>query len=432
MIFRKQSVFICHVREQKVVAELIFQKLSSSGFRVYLDRRDLEPGDSADGQLRALVQSADLFVFLMSKASLAPGRFASTELSWRKTSHPVASAENLLVVELLDVDREAKDYADPYLLALVAAEVKGDPAAFVAEGIKHRRSRKLHVPRLIAIALAVVVLATAIVAYLTPVPPKPPDQVPDDPVVYITPGDAMGYAKLGNRESGQWTERLMAVLAERESTEAKRKDWLVVNEWTKVRSGWPEMKDAGLIPAPELDRMAPKEILRATGIRTETLQSGVEHVWLSFERDPRVKPIYAVGDKSALILIPPRALNRKLVIRVAAFARASTEELAKVKVLAATLEKVQPDGGGSSIDLEELSEITESPRFSGLYNRILETQRDRGVAFEVVREITANESASFRLTLIQGVEPAPGANYVFYPLGIKLDQARTEILVVED
>ncbi|AVP98565.1 hypothetical protein C7S18_15830 [Ahniella affigens] len=134
---RKFSVFICHVREQRDVAELIFQKLGDSDIEVLVDRTQIEDGDRPDDSLKDLVERADLFVFLLTKESFDPLRYVHTEVQWRKEAHPIARKENLLVAEWPDVER-GKVRLDPYLEALVKLEVKGHYAAHIAQAIVDR------------------------------------------------------------------------------------------------------------------------------------------------------------------------------------------------------------------------------------------------------------------------------------------------------
>lgn len=435
----KGSVFVCHVREQKNIAELIFQKLGDSGIEVLFDRDQVDDGSRPDGPLKELVERADLFVFLLTQDSLDPNRYVHTEVAWRKHSHPIARKNNLLVAEWPNLDRSTQQL-DPYLDVLVKLEVKGHYAAHIAQAIEDRFKERAggiwgvwqtvrNHWRVAAIVFVAVIVASAYFSSNSDTTDHRPITVERSPDFKSLPIPSSElYAKIGNLEGANWTERLVSVLGEDDRATIKRNDWVIVNEWIKTRSGLPDQTEQGLIPATEIGRLSPGDVVHVRSVHAAPLANGVEHFWFSFKQYEERTPLFRVGEESIELVVPKRDLARKPVLRIAAFARVSDTVKEQFAVLGITLEQVKTDGNIKSLALHELSTIPASPRF--IKNKTVQRsdQHDFGKSFAIAVEVAPGEEAVFRLSLIQGILGDDG-RYRFYPLTAKLDNVQTEMVV---
>ena len=98
-----RRIFLSYASEQKAVAEPIAFSLRDRGFEVFLDRDDLPAGRSFDEQIEFAVAKADLFIFLISPGSVAPGRFTLTELEFARRRWRRADG-HVLPVMIADTD----------------------------------------------------------------------------------------------------------------------------------------------------------------------------------------------------------------------------------------------------------------------------------------------------------------------------------------
>lgn len=241
------------------------------------------------------------------------------------------------------------------------------------------------------------------------------------------------HVKIGNRVNSVWNERLVSVLAEADDASVKKGDWVVVNEYATVRNGFPTNTARGLIFAKKNATkgvLSPLEVIRASGVQSFTLSSGEEHFWMAFDREIR-QPLFSIGKVSCEVIVPARVQNQSVLLKVAAYARTTQGDLAPGDVLAISLERVEGNNQIHSIALREFDPISFTPRFTANKNTPSAQHSDHGIVFEIAQDIRANEGGIFRLTIIRGVKQADGRN-TFFPLGIKLNQARTELLVAGD
>jgi len=68
------AVFLSYASEDKVVAEQIKNALEAAGVDVFFDRDDLQLGDGWETKLRRSIRQCSLFVPVISRRTLAPGR----------------------------------------------------------------------------------------------------------------------------------------------------------------------------------------------------------------------------------------------------------------------------------------------------------------------------------------------------------------------
>ncbi len=74
---------------ERTVADRLRLALEAEGHEVFFDRSDLDAGQSFHERLRKEIQSADVMIFLITPASVAPGSYTLAELGiaqerWRR------------------------------------------------------------------------------------------------------------------------------------------------------------------------------------------------------------------------------------------------------------------------------------------------------------------------------------------------------------
>ena len=85
------KLFLSYPSAQRPLAERLTLALESEGHDVFMDRTDLKVGEAFHQALREAIERADLFVFLITPESVAPGSYALAELGmaqqkWRRPS----------------------------------------------------------------------------------------------------------------------------------------------------------------------------------------------------------------------------------------------------------------------------------------------------------------------------------------------------------
>lgn len=139
------QIFLSYASDDKAIAEPIAFSLRARGHKVFLDRDDLPAGGEYDHKIEKAVQQSALFIFLISPASVAKGRFTLTELEfarqkWKKPDGrvlPVMAAPT----PIIDVPS--------FLKSVTILEPKGNVAAEVAsaavELVRDKDRRSLYV-----------------------------------------------------------------------------------------------------------------------------------------------------------------------------------------------------------------------------------------------------------------------------------------------
>src|SRR5437773_915680 len=107
-------LYIAYASENAAVAEQIYLALLGDGHEVFFDRPALQAGDDFDGRFREAIATSDIFVFLISPASIRDGCYALTELSYARQQWPHPRDHILPVV----VQRTDMDSVPAYLRAV--------------------------------------------------------------------------------------------------------------------------------------------------------------------------------------------------------------------------------------------------------------------------------------------------------------------------
>ena len=147
-------IFLSYASDDRSVAERINLALNEEGHDVFFDRTDLPPGEGYNKLIRDQLRQSDRVVFLLSPASVTPGRYTLTELRFaeQKWPHPQG---RVLPVMIAPTDF---DDVPNYLKAVNILDPKGDVAAEVASVLA--RSDAGGRRRILVLALAFVILAT--------------------------------------------------------------------------------------------------------------------------------------------------------------------------------------------------------------------------------------------------------------------------------
>jgi hypothetical protein len=122
-------IFISYAAEDRSLADEIQLALKGAGHDVFFDKTSLPAGGDYHSRIRTAVERCDLFLFLISQNSVAPGSYALSELKFARIKwlHP---QEHVLPVRLHETPWEVMP---PYLKSVTILEPEGNiPAEIVA------------------------------------------------------------------------------------------------------------------------------------------------------------------------------------------------------------------------------------------------------------------------------------------------------------
>ncbi len=127
-------IFISYSSKYRDLCDRLQLALEADGrHEVFVDRTQLSPGQPFDTTLRQGIEECDLFVFLLSPESVAPGSYALAELSLAKARwrHP---GGHVLPVKVAPM---TKDTIPAYLRAVTILEPLGDVVAETVAAVEH-------------------------------------------------------------------------------------------------------------------------------------------------------------------------------------------------------------------------------------------------------------------------------------------------------
>jgi len=150
-------VFISYASEQRNLAERLTLGLRNEGHGVFFDKEALPAGVSFDDRIRSALRRSQIFVFLVSKASLQKGGYAQTELNIAQERWPIPGGKVLpVLVEPLDIEE-----LPPYLQAVTVLASPGDVVADVLNAVARlSRERRIAIARRSVAAAALVLVAS--------------------------------------------------------------------------------------------------------------------------------------------------------------------------------------------------------------------------------------------------------------------------------
>ena len=160
------KIFLSYASEDRDMAEAVVHSLRGRKHTVFLDRSDLPPGGSYEDRIEAAIQASDVLVFLISRHSVARGRFTLTELAIAERRWPHADGRVLPV--RINSDAVSMDEIPTYLRAVTILEPAGNIAAETAIAVSALATPWLKRPTIVGGALAIT--AAAIFALWSMVP----------------------------------------------------------------------------------------------------------------------------------------------------------------------------------------------------------------------------------------------------------------------
>lgn len=155
------AVFLSYSSEQSDSATRIELSLKEDGHSVFRDRSSLPAGEGYDARIRDAVEECEVFVFLVSRESVAPGRYTLTELGFaeRRWSNP--SGHVLPVI----VEAVPRDSIPAFLRAVTILNPKGNLTAEVTAAVAFMTApwwRRMLAPRRLIPALVALAIVAAI------------------------------------------------------------------------------------------------------------------------------------------------------------------------------------------------------------------------------------------------------------------------------
>jgi hypothetical protein len=125
------KIFLSYAHEQRRIAEEISVALSVRGHEVFFDRSALKPGKEYDSPIQKAIDECDVFVFLISPASVKKETYAQSELLFAKRKWTNPSGKVLPVM----AQPTLLATIDPYLRAVTILYQQGNLATEVTAAV---------------------------------------------------------------------------------------------------------------------------------------------------------------------------------------------------------------------------------------------------------------------------------------------------------
>jgi hypothetical protein len=147
------KIFLSYASEDRAAAEEIALALQARGHEVFFDKSNLSGGEDFNTVIRQWVADAELFIFLITPASVRQGAYTLTELRMtrEKWLHPRG---HVLPVLLEPTDMQT---IPAYLRGVTLFQAEGNVAAELAAHIKERRFPRWWGVSAVAIVVLVIV-----------------------------------------------------------------------------------------------------------------------------------------------------------------------------------------------------------------------------------------------------------------------------------
>jgi hypothetical protein len=136
MAARRVRIFLCYSSDEREAATRIELALLARGHDVFRDRSDLAAGQEFDATIARSIEESDLFIFLITPASVAQGRYTLSELRMASRKWPNPSTRVLPVL----LQPTPLSAIPQYLRAVSFLEPQGDVGAEVADAVEHLRT----------------------------------------------------------------------------------------------------------------------------------------------------------------------------------------------------------------------------------------------------------------------------------------------------
>jgi formylglycine-generating enzyme required for sulfatase activity len=155
-------IFLSYAWQDREQAKALYLALRDQGHRVFFDRDDLPAGDEYHNRIRAAIDDAHLFIFLISPEALDDGSYTLTELTIAERSHrrllPVMLRETVIATLPAALQAVTIHRPDGNLAASVAAQ-----AYRIAGEVRRKRLKQFA-----AVSSLAAVAAAGIFYFLAP------------------------------------------------------------------------------------------------------------------------------------------------------------------------------------------------------------------------------------------------------------------------
>jgi hypothetical protein len=78
----KKRVFLCYAKEDHEKVEALYETLKNGGFRPWMDKKDLLPGQHWEAEIRQAIEEADFFIACMSQQSVNKRGYVQKEVQF--------------------------------------------------------------------------------------------------------------------------------------------------------------------------------------------------------------------------------------------------------------------------------------------------------------------------------------------------------------
>jgi len=131
------KVFLSFASEDRPAAERIYLALLGADHEVFFDEASLPAGSDYNSRIREAIYQCDLYLYLISDASVGHGRYVHSELSLVKAKWPKPWGRVLPVM----LGRVEVEEVDPYLASATMLKPEGNVEAEVVAAIPAMRSQ---------------------------------------------------------------------------------------------------------------------------------------------------------------------------------------------------------------------------------------------------------------------------------------------------
>jgi len=124
------KIFLSYSSKQQALAEQLYLELAHSGHSVFFDKKSLRAGGDFRKRIRSELDQSELFIFLISPASVTPNSYARSELEIAREKWPQPEG-HILPVMAIATDL---DSVPPYLKAVTILNPEGE----IVEAVSRR------------------------------------------------------------------------------------------------------------------------------------------------------------------------------------------------------------------------------------------------------------------------------------------------------
>lgn len=70
---KKPQIFLCHASEDKEAVVDMYKRLTAEGFKPWLDKEDLLPGQEWAAEIPKIIRASDFVLVFLSRSSVSTG-----------------------------------------------------------------------------------------------------------------------------------------------------------------------------------------------------------------------------------------------------------------------------------------------------------------------------------------------------------------------